>query len=264
MFSMIRRRLTYTNVAMTFALIFAMTGGAYAAKHYVITSTKQISPNVLKTLRGSTGPNGKDGANGVNGKDGTNGVNGKDGANGVNGKDGVQGQSVTSRQLTPSEAACAKQGGTEFTAAEGKKTTACDGAEGKEGSPWTVNGTLPGGKTETGEWAARTTAATTSTAISFAIPLKTAPESVVVMKEKEPAKEGCKGAVDKPEAEPGNLCLFEGAVLGTQHLGNLIVAAVENPSEVATAGTNGGTLILLSLKVGEETSSEGTWAVTAK
>ncbi len=46
MFSMIRKRLTYANVAMTLALVFAMTGGAYAAKKYMITSKKQIKPSV--------------------------------------------------------------------------------------------------------------------------------------------------------------------------------------------------------------------------
>ena len=43
-----RGRLSYANVAMTLALVFAMSGGAYAASKYVITSTKQISPKVLK------------------------------------------------------------------------------------------------------------------------------------------------------------------------------------------------------------------------
>ena len=33
MFSMIRKRLTFANVAMTLALVFAMTGGAYAARN---------------------------------------------------------------------------------------------------------------------------------------------------------------------------------------------------------------------------------------
>jgi hypothetical protein len=32
--------MSYANVAATMALVFAMTGGAYAAKKYVITSTK--------------------------------------------------------------------------------------------------------------------------------------------------------------------------------------------------------------------------------
>ena len=42
MFERVRRRVSYANVAATLALVFAMTGGAYAAKQYVITSTKQI------------------------------------------------------------------------------------------------------------------------------------------------------------------------------------------------------------------------------
>ena len=52
MFSGIRKRLTYANVTATLALVFAMTGGAYAAKHYLITSKAQISPKVLKRAAG--------------------------------------------------------------------------------------------------------------------------------------------------------------------------------------------------------------------
>jgi hypothetical protein len=48
MLSKLRRRLTYANVAVTLALVFAMSGGAYAASRYVITSIKQISPKVVK------------------------------------------------------------------------------------------------------------------------------------------------------------------------------------------------------------------------
>ncbi len=47
-----RGRLSYANVVVTLALVFAMSGGAYAAGWYVITSTKQISPNVLEVLKG--------------------------------------------------------------------------------------------------------------------------------------------------------------------------------------------------------------------
>ena len=65
MLSAIRKRLTYANVAMTLALVFAMTGGAYAANKYLITSTKQISPKVLKSLKGATGTNGAAGPAGA-------------------------------------------------------------------------------------------------------------------------------------------------------------------------------------------------------
>ena len=67
MLSAIRRRFTYANVAMTLALVFAMSGGAYAANKYLITSTRQISPKVLKALRGASGAKGTSGAPGAAG-----------------------------------------------------------------------------------------------------------------------------------------------------------------------------------------------------
>ena len=57
-----RKRLSYANVTATLALVFAMSGGAMAANHYLITSTKQINPKVLKKLTGKTGKTGATGA----------------------------------------------------------------------------------------------------------------------------------------------------------------------------------------------------------
>lgn len=45
-----RPRLSYANVAATLALVVALSGGALAATQYVVTSTNQIKPSVLKTL----------------------------------------------------------------------------------------------------------------------------------------------------------------------------------------------------------------------
>src|SRR5437870_10064689 len=42
----------------TLALVFAMSGGALAAHHYLINSTKQISPKVLKKIEGGHGSTG--------------------------------------------------------------------------------------------------------------------------------------------------------------------------------------------------------------
>lgn len=79
------RRLTYANVTATLALVFAMSGGALAANHYLIHSTRQISPKVLKKLhgaRGRTGPNGAIGPQGVKGDTGGRGPRGPEGAPG--------------------------------------------------------------------------------------------------------------------------------------------------------------------------------------
>jgi hypothetical protein len=63
----VRRHLTYANVVATLALVFAMTGGALAAKHYLINSTSQINPKVLQKLRAATGKTGAAGSQGKQG-----------------------------------------------------------------------------------------------------------------------------------------------------------------------------------------------------
>ncbi len=82
----IRGRITYANVAATLALVLAMSGGALAASHYLINSTKQINPKVLKKLhgaRGSLGPTGSVGPQGIQGPEGKRGAKGEKGDAGV-------------------------------------------------------------------------------------------------------------------------------------------------------------------------------------
>ena len=74
-----RRHLSFANVAATLALFFAISGGAVAAKHFLITSTKQIKPSVLASLRGKPGPKGADGAAGAPGPKGDRGPAGPGG-----------------------------------------------------------------------------------------------------------------------------------------------------------------------------------------
>ncbi len=83
-----RRRFSYANVVATLALVFAMSGGALAAGHYLINSTKQIKPSVLKQLAGKTGPGGPAGPAGLAGKEGSAG---KQGPAGPIGPQGVPG-----------------------------------------------------------------------------------------------------------------------------------------------------------------------------
>jgi hypothetical protein len=87
-----RRRLSYANITVTLALVFAMSGGALAANHYLINSTKQINPKVLKKLvgkpgkTGATGSTGATGAAGATGKEGPQGKEGPPNPNAISAK----------------------------------------------------------------------------------------------------------------------------------------------------------------------------------
>ena len=81
------RRPSPALVVATIALVFAFSGSALAAKplaakHYLLTSTKQISPRVLKKLKGTRGPRGHTGATGTTGATGATGDKGDKGDKG--------------------------------------------------------------------------------------------------------------------------------------------------------------------------------------
>src|ERR1700722_17253087 len=70
-----RRRPSYASVAATLALFFALGGTAWATHHWVLSSTKQVKPSVLKKLHGATGPVGATGGKGATGSTGSSGSN---------------------------------------------------------------------------------------------------------------------------------------------------------------------------------------------
>lgn len=92
----IRKHLSYANVVATLALVFAMSGSAIAAKHYLINSTKQINPKVIKKLKGNTGKPGLNGAAGPHGQVGAQGKEGPLGKEGPRGNEGPAGLSALS------------------------------------------------------------------------------------------------------------------------------------------------------------------------
>ncbi len=102
LFSAIRARMTYANVVATLALLFAMSGGALAAQHYLINSTKQINPKVLKKLHGARGTRGEVGPNGLVGPQGVQGPIGRTGGRGEKGDAGFSALSLMPKGSTES------------------------------------------------------------------------------------------------------------------------------------------------------------------
>lgn len=79
-----RSVISYANVTATMAIVLSMSGGALAANHYLLTSTKQISPRVMHKLKGRIGPTGPQGPMGSMGSHGATGATGPTGATGQN------------------------------------------------------------------------------------------------------------------------------------------------------------------------------------
>lgn len=72
-------------MAATLALFFALGGSAVAARHYLITSAKQISPRVLRAITAAAGAQGATGIPGSTGPSGPAGAQGGTGATGATG-----------------------------------------------------------------------------------------------------------------------------------------------------------------------------------
>ncbi len=254
MFSVIRKRLHVSpaTAIATLALVFAMTGGAYAASKVLITSTKQISPKVLKSLKGA---NGKAGANGVNG---TNGAPGAAGPQGPGGAAGAKG---------------------ETGAAGAPGTNGTNGTNGTTG----FTETLPSEKSEKGDWYISENAVAgfkvSVEGVSFDIPLQSAPVPIYIRKlAGTPAH--CSGDVTNPGADPGYLCVFareETDILEEEPIEELVFPKICSLSSLninqelrscafsgfpAAADPAGFGVVALSKEAGLVLAG-GSWAVTA-
>jgi Collagen triple helix repeat (20 copies) len=236
MFSALRKRIHVSpaTAIASLALVFAMSGGAYAAGHYLITSTKQIKPSVLRQLTGKAGANGASGLAGPQGPAGAQGGQGPQGPAGAAGAAGAKGEA-------------------------GPK-----GENGKEGKPGTTGftETLPSEKTETGAWFVRENKEeTVNTPISFNIPLPAALDSTHVLFA--PNNE-CPGTAENPKAAPGFLCVYTGVNFN----GGVKLLAISKPyaptfPPLLPGAGMAGAVISTEGQV-EVNIASGTWAVTAE
>jgi hypothetical protein len=190
MFTPKRRRFSYANVTATLALAFSLTGGALAASHYIINSTRQINPKVLKQLRGETGAAGaigSQGTAGIAGEDGRAGKEGPAGRPGASGNEGAPGK-------------------------EGK-----EGPTGQEGAPGSAGpfpSTLPSGKSLKGSFGGSSAVVSESNnavelSISYPFPLLASPAAAVVQEAGSPT-DSCPATAAAPSAAAGHLCIYVG------------------------------------------------------
>jgi Collagen triple helix repeat (20 copies) len=216
------RHLTPSLAISIVALIVALSGTALAAG-YVITSTKQISPSVLKKLKGNKGSKGSAGLKGATGAAGAPGATGAPGAPGAAGP---------------------------------------QGAQGVQGIPGPFTSVLPAGKTLRGTFAVRGIATNTGEesvgAISFGFTLASAP-TVHYINFGTPAPAECPGTATEPQATAGNLCVYEGvAPMNTTVRGEF--DAVGGANNIATTF---GAVAYADAAAAGAYRTRGSWAVTS-
>jgi Collagen triple helix repeat (20 copies) len=290
MFSKARRHINPTTGIALVALIFALTGGAYAASSHGGSQRAQASASTgragsnpavaakkSKSKGGARGPAGPKGASGPAGPAGSTGPTGSTGPAGATGPAGPTGG------VGP-QGPQGAQGEKGIQGEPGK-----NGTNGKNGTTGFTK-TLPEKETETGAWAFEpVTALYERVAISFPIPLaaelpaehvhfinERAGVQVEEPGEKTPISSACPGTVHEPKATPGNLCVYaftlhpetveieeNGAPVevslfeGWSNPGESRQAGESDPGGASTAGA------MMNFRAAEGATGFGTWAVTA-
>jgi len=225
------------------ALVIALAGGAYAATGALTGKQKKEVEKIAKKVAPK----------------GTPGATGPAGSNGTPGPAGSNGKSAIVTKIPTGKPQCEELGGALVEA----QTTVevCNGEEGEEGQPWTPNGTLPSGATETGAWAFSTTTVNEEylVPISFTIPLAAdLSESKIHFGSSldAPFNTICKGTVTKPTAPTGELCIYLGNKESVTYLRTMKLALEQQ-------GTNAsGAAMVFNAAAEPVTYGAGSWAVT--
>ncbi|HEY1689198.1 MAG TPA: hypothetical protein VGF95_10090 [Solirubrobacteraceae bacterium] len=284
-----RRHLNPATLIALAALVFAMSGGAYAlgsgsgpgkskmvasaakAKKKSVTTTRGArGPAGPKGQAGATGPAGPQGPQGVKGDTGASGSQGLPGEKGLQGEPGDNGASVVVVSEEP--ASCPTEEGVAYEVeGTGVENVVCSGEEGKEGALGTAGTTLPHGATETGSWSASFNLSGELRYLPLSFPIPLASEGafshaiVVNVGAKAPAE--CENAShagtagpENPEATSGYLCIYVG--LEEPESGKKLEGTVLKPGGQAAAGfSTAGALLNLSNGMAES-PAWGTFAVT--
>ena len=260
MYSRIREQFSTTALILSIiALVFAISGGAYAASQAESSKTK-----VVKGPRGKTGKTGKPGAPGPAGPAGAKGDAGAQGPTGPQGAPGKDGNSAVVTPIGAEEGKCDERAGAEVSVkATAGAVEVCEGEKGATGSPWPAGGTLPAGSTEAGGWAINATEASALfdqfvfAPISFTIPLAAELDATHVHFQDEAGfATTCPGNAENPGALSGHLCVFNGF---TQ---NLTFAGITSLGFSGSSQSSKAGALLYFTATGDEAVGLGSWAVT--
>lgn len=222
MFSPLRTRFGIPGVISIVALVFAMAGGAFAAKQLNSGGSKATASATKRGPRGPRGPRGKQGPTGPVGPQGAVGAKGDTGAAGANGTNGAAGPAGPAGPTGPT----GKTGATGATGAAGVGATGPTGETGATG-PTGETGfteTLPSGAIEVGTWSGTVGPSGLDFApLSFPIPLASDLDEshVHIIGEGGTGGTGCTGGkanTPKVGIEPGNLCVYVFSVFGGEEL----------------------------------------------
>lgn len=288
-----KKHLTPATVMAFIALVFAVTGGAFAATGgggngglpakvtASVRGRSGVSNRMVAVLakakkKGKAAPTGKPGPRGPAGPAGVAGPAGPAGPAGAKGETGATGGPGNTGE----------KGATGATGKEGPA-----GPAGPEGS---FDKTLPEGRTLTGEWEVYLDAAGSTSsqvdAVSFDIPLAKAPAvhylredgkepyfDETTGKEEQREQSACLGSAALPTALPGNLCIYasfeENLLKEFAAPYNLVFPAIcslANPDAYkgtcllsVSAADNYGFGIQAVSEAAGNMQIGGTWAVTA-
>jgi hypothetical protein len=262
----LKKHFTPSTAIAIVALVFAATGGAFAATggsgngnspaqasaSVTVAHASKAKPKP-KSTRGPAGPKGATGATGPAGPAGPGGATGPGGAQGPqgpagnNGSNGEKGENGTPG--TPGKA----------------------GAKGETGSPWTPNSQLPAKATETGTFSYPDPASEAGgpqfIPISFPIQLKnelSSTQSEVVKENGEHLPHGgtqCAGSAAEPTAPEEFLCVY---ITKEPENGDAVSYNILDPATGFLGVARAGAIIGPSLEgqAGVTVTLFGTWAVT--
>lgn len=234
MFSRLRRHFGIPGILAVFALVFAMLGGAYAAKKqgFVITKLSQIKPSVRNQLKGNQGPQGDPGARGPEGPGGPQGAPGAPGA---------PGSPWTAGGVLPSGATLVGS-----WSAENEWETAENNVQEFARAP--ISFGIPLSAAPDVRLFSEGIFFTVDSNGVFEVPPDISPEA------EEHFEAVCPGSATNPDATPGNLCIF------TDKAESAGYATLKLATTTPAPHTYGWSL---PLTLEAESMIEGSWAVTA-